>query len=151
MRTNRRGFLGLFGVSVVSAPLAAKVAADEVLAKQSGIQYLAPSGLSGASDGPPSMSAVSNMPYHHRVTKTIDYIKIFGIPDFIKKETRERSKWVGALDPDIACKKSWSMSVKIMTQRQRNYDNILASWEHAHSYTKGRSKLASLLGFEWPF
>lgn len=107
-----------------------------------------PAGIEGA-DG----QAVKGVyvAYEDRVTKTADWIKLFGVPDVIKEEFRQNSKWVEALDPDIAAKRSWSMSVKVQEQRQRNYQRQIESIQMRGWQEKKRGVLKDLLGFQWPF
>ncbi len=91
------------------------------------------------------------MSYERRLIGAAEYIKMFGLPEVIDFELRDRSRCINSLDPDIACKRSWSMSVKIMTQRQRNYDRELLRLEKSGWQHKSRSALSKLIGFEWPW
>lgn len=43
------------------------------------------------------------------------------------------------------------MSVKVLTQRQRNYDRELERVMKAGWQERGRGALRKLLGFEWPW
>ena len=91
------------------------------------------------------------VPYEQRLIRAADYVKAFGVPEALEFEMRDRARQVGALDPDIACKASWSMSVKLMTQRERNYQREVerihrSGWSH-----RKRSALTKLVGFEWPW
>jgi len=157
MKANRRGFLGLLGVGAVSAPLAAKAAADSVIAEQMSMGPYGLIGLGNASlglpgGGPPGQVVDGPyIPYEKRLIGAADYIKIFGLPKHVENEFRDSAKHVYALDPDIACKKSWSMSVKIMTQRQRNYDRAVKKIEVAGWQERGRQTLKKVLGFDWPW
>jgi hypothetical protein len=153
MTPNRRKFLQLLGISTAAAPLAAKAAAEGEIAKQVGLANI--SGmqagtymLNAGAQGAPAQLGSNH--YTKALVGAADYIKVFGLPEIISEELRDRANYIHALDPDIACKKSWSMNVKIMTQRQRNYDRSvqhiqLRSWQH-----KKREALRALLGFEWP-
>lgn len=113
--STRRAFLRILGIAPVSAPLAAKAAADEAVARLAGV-VTAP-GTGGAPgfqvlpDGKPDWKA-----------KIRRYLAEQVVPEWFEEELRERNRHVGYLDPDLACKRSWSMSVKIATQRQRNID-----------------------------
>ena len=152
MKTNRRRFLSLMGVSTAAAPLAAKAALDEGIAKQAGINLFG-SGFGGvpASAPPDGQSVGKFVPWEDRIAKLSSYIKLFGLPEFADQELRQRSQWVGGLDPDIAVKRSWSMAVKIQEQRQRNYERGLHSIHDASLKLKAKGAIQKLLGFEWPF
>lgn len=151
MEPSRRSFFAFMG----TAPIAAKAAADEVIAKSVGT--FAANGLGNASMGLPygglpyGEGVGNSIPYEKRLMGASDYIKMFGIPEVMEYELRDRARTVMALDPDIACKASWSMSVKLMTQRQRNYERELLRIEKSGWQQKGRSALKSLLGFDWPW
>ena len=151
MKASRRSFFAFMG----TAPLAAKAAADEALAKAAGA--FASNGLGNASLGlpyggsPPYAGGGLNVPYEKRLMGAADYIKMFGIPEVMEYEIRDRSRSVNCLDPDIACKASWSMSVKLMTQRQRNYEHEIQRIEKSGWQQRGRSTLKNLLGFDWPW
>lgn len=130
-------------------PIAAKSAVDAELAKQAGLHAANGLGMSG-SYGVPAGVISDNTSYENRVSDAVKYIKAFGVPDFMEREIRSRSRYVSALDPDIACKKSWSMSVKIMTQRQRQYDRDLEATTK-NDWLVGRSAIKKILGFDWPW
>ena len=150
----RRGFLKLFGTSAVAAPLAAKAAADAAMASQMGIANISGLATGGGTFTGPEVGLPPYIPavaYEKQVFGALEYIKLFGIPEVVDAELRDRAQWIGGLDPDIACKKSWSMNVKIMTQRQRNYERQVENlhkrgWQH-----KKREGLKKILGFEWPW
>ena len=158
MKANRRGFLGLLGVGAVSAPLAAKAAADAAMAGQTNLN---PHGLLGF--GNASLGLPGGMPagdsgvigpyvsYEQRLIGAADYIKMFGMPEVMASRMWDEAKTVYCLDPDIACKKSWSLSVKIMTQRQRNYERAVKKIEVAGWQERGRQTLKRFLGFDWPW
>lgn len=157
MRTNRRRFLSLLGVSTAAAPLAAKAALDESIARQTGLDLIGSRvGGMGGMGAPASMSEQAKgyaqyLPYEDRVKKSVAWMKLVGFPDFMERQIRENSKWVQGLDPDIAAKRSWSMSVKIQEQRVRNYDRQRKSYEfHSENLVK-KSFIEKTLGFEWPW
>jgi len=79
------------------------------------------------------------------------YIRMFGVPEFVDEAFRRNSLYVGTLDPDIAAKKSWSMSVKILTQRQRNYERQLEFVQHTARHHKMAAAFKTLTGWDWPF
>ena len=145
MRATRRHFFGLVGAT----PLAAKAAVDAEIGQAIGMLGVAGVGNAsmGLSYGPPGCE---ELPYERRLMGAAQYIRLFGIPEIVDFELRDRAKCVSHLDPDIACKRSWSMSVKIMTQRQRNYDREIARIERSGWRQSGLQKLKGLLGFDWP-
>jgi hypothetical protein len=156
MRPNRRRFLSLLGVGAASAPLAAKAAADAEIAKLAGMsnQALASTGLGMFSGGSPAQGTISGgngLSYQQTMIAASDYIKMFGVPEVVEFELRDQSKWISSLDPDLACKKSWSMSVKLAEQRQRNYERAVERMKKTGWQQKKRSAIKTLLGFEWPF
>lgn len=145
MITNRRSFFALMGAT----PLAAKAAADEAMAKSVGIVG---NGLGGGGFGLPyGAPGADGVPFEKRLIGASDYIKMFGIPEVMEYEIRNSIRCVSCLDPDIACKASWSMSVKIMTQRQRNYAREIERIERSGWQQRGRLGLKKLLGFDWPW
>jgi len=55
------------------------------------------------------------------------------------------------LDPDIACKRSWSLNVKIHEQpARRNYERNMASLSRHQLVTAGRSRPLEDQRFKWP-
>lgn len=154
---NRRRFLSLLGVGAASAPLAAKAVADAEIAKLVGIsgQSIASTGigLSGGVVGLPISQGRQSggLTHQQMLIATADYIKAFGIPEVIEVEIRDQAKWISALDPDIACKRSWSMSVKLLSQRERNYQRIVERMKKTGWQQRKRSAIKAIMGFEWPW
>lgn len=108
--------LQLLGLSPLAAPLAAKAATDKAIGELSGIQPIGyASALPSLSGGEPTASSSDSWK-----KKVLRFIANRALPDWLDEELRERNRVVGYLDPDIACKRSWSMNVKITTQRERN-------------------------------
>lgn len=148
----RRSFLALLG----TGPLAVKATADAELAKVAGAFHSngmggsASLGLSGGVGGPAPLPE-AYVPYEKRIASAANYIKTFGIPEVIEYELRDRARCVDSLDHDIACKASWSMSVKLMTQRQRNYERELTRIEKSGWQHRSRQTLKTFLGVEWPW
>jgi len=146
----RRTVLRMFG----SAPLAAKIAADAEIARLSGarVSGLVDNWAPGAASGGAPIGDFSNeMSYEERVNKARGWIHVTGIPDILLKKIQHDCVRVTALDPDIAAKRSWSMAVKIITQRERNIQHAIASYTEDHDYYGVRRAMKKLLGFEWPF
>lgn len=148
VKATRRKFFGLMG----SAPIAAKAAADQAVAGLSGLSHysgLGDTGIHIPYGGPPN--SLGELPWEQRIIKSVGHIKLFGMPDFVEFRLREQAKNISSLDPDLAIKRSWSMNVKITEQRQRYFNRLVAEIEMAGPAYMARSKLKTLLGFEWPW
>jgi hypothetical protein len=154
LKATRRRFMALVAPVIASTSLAAKAAADEAIGAAAGLA--ATNGLRAA--GPafginaqqePGEAGSAALAWENRVIGTSDYFRVVGVPDFVKEIHRANAKYVHGLDPDIACKKSWSMSVKIMTQRQRNYDQSIAVMFRQDWFVKERAALSRILGFKY--
>ena len=125
--TTRRNALKLFGM----APLGAKKASQAIVEKLAGdatMQQLA--GISAMPSG--AQDTCNPSPVSGRDWK--DKLKAWfrlkqPIPSWHEDEIRRQHQFVVALDVDIAAKKSWSMSVKIITQRERNVQRTLKNLE----------------------
>ncbi len=139
----RRRFFSFMGAS----PLAAHIAAEKGMAEVIGINA---SGL-----GNPNASGAplggGDDSYRDQVITSGRFVQTFGIPEVIDATIREQARWVASLDPDIANKRSWSMAVKVMTQRQRNYDREINRIKRRSSHFGGLAALRKILGFEWPW
>lgn len=152
MKTNRRHFLSLLGVSTAAGPLAVKAAAE---AESSSLMNVVTTGLGGGySIGQPAESASQSggyIAYEDRVIGVADYIKMFGVPKSIEETYRLNAQYVAALDPDIACKRSWSMCVKIQEQRQRNYKRQIENLTQRGIQQRAFKTIKTVLGFDWPW
>lgn len=115
--TNRRALLKMLRFAP-AAPLALKAAADKAIGDLVGISnvgYAGPPPSGGISGGAPV--SISGDDWKKKVLR---FLAKNTLPDWVDEELRLRNRNVGYLDPDIACKRSWSMAVKIATQRERN-------------------------------
>jgi hypothetical protein len=156
--TTRRKVLALIGVGSVSAPLAAKAAADASLGSLTG---MIPGGALGfgnggslslpGGSGAPIASEGPFVPYEKRLIRASDFIRLTGLPEVVENQIRDNSRQVFQLDPDIASKRSWSMNVKIAEQRQRNYTRSVERIHQAAWSQRKLSAIKALLGFEWPW
>lgn len=146
MRTNRRSFLGLLGVGTVSAPLAAKAAAEQEIASLTAL-----AGQCGPALASGSGLSIDSMPANNDgYIKMAEYLRIFGkLPEHIERDVRDRSRYVSVLDPDIACKKSWSLCVKIAAQRERNYANEIERYQKMGWYEQTAQSFTKKMGFRW--
>lgn len=151
----RRSVLALLGIGSVSAPLAAKAAAEAEIAKLAGITTaLTPAGMGG----PPSQASTIGpngglkwLPWEERTRLVAAYAKTFGILSVMEDDFRDRAKSISQLDLDIASKKSWSLAAKIHEQRRRNYDRLIADLETRPAHVMKRQALEKLFGFELPW
>ena len=156
MRLARRNFLSLLGVGAASAPAAAKAAIAEIEAtslSSLGVDYNSPLAGGNGVGGliPPSGSGAQQGGVHPSIRMS-DYIRLIGkLPDHVDRNVREQSKYVAFLDPDIANKRSWSLSVKILTQQQRNYQRSLQNIEHRGIYERAQEAMVKLVGWRWDY
>jgi hypothetical protein len=135
-------------MGTVSAPLAAKEVLDQNILKYTTVDPtdLARGRAMGlAYDGASATGVSSNY-------KAAQYLlQNKALPDYIERELRETSKYVYNLDPDIACKRSFSINAKICFQRQRNYQDALRRIEERSWYDDAKEAFKKKAGFEWPF
>lgn len=140
----RRKFLQLLGLGVASAPTAAKAYGEEL----SSLRHPAP--LSN------SMSLDGGIPACHDDYNPIlsmnNYLNLVGkIPAFQLERLRERAKVVNYLDPDLAVKRSWSLSVKIQEQQERNYKREIERYYKMGKLEKADIMFSKATGFRWPW
>ena len=150
VRSTRRRFFGLMGAT----PLAAKAAADAEIKQLMSMSYYEGLGRAGMSLTYGKDACDIGLEKLSWVDKTIrcaEHIRLFGVPEFVERRFREESKNVHCLDPDIASKRSWSMAVKVMTQRERNYGRKIEQLLAESDAARSRGLLSKLLGFEWPW
>lgn len=159
MNLTRRSFFPAAGVGALSA----KAAVDQKIAELAGISTTG-HGSSGAfinsvmdggyglgSAGAKEVMKGEYLTHAQRLIKASAWLKTFGVPEELEYILREQSKYVSSFDPDIACKRSWSMCVKIAAQRERNYQRALESMMKGGWIEQKRSLLSKLLNFEWPW
>jgi hypothetical protein len=147
MQATRRKFFGLIG----AAPIAAKATSDAALGRAAGVSDISGigNGSLGLSYGAPAGDEA--VPYAQRIIGAADYIKMFGVPDVMEFELRDRSRNVYCLDPDIASKSTWSMAFKITLQRQRNYERAVEQIDRSGWRSRGLGRLKQFLGYDWPW
>jgi len=139
--TNRRRFLALLGVGTASAPLAAKQAIEAEQMKLAGI-------TGRLADSVEMMDAGDDIQTYEAAAR---YVQLLGVPAHVERRAREHAQYVRHLDPDIACKRSWSLNVKIHEQRQRNYERNMASYRDINWYGRAQSAFEKISGFKWPW
>lgn len=145
MQFARRAFLRALPGAVAAAPIVAKAAADELIGKHAGLGTFSAFGnISGGEGGMPNGCAPS--PQDPSLIR--DFFHRFGLPEFERARIWEETA-VGGLDPDIAAKQSWSMSVKILTQRQRNFNRRIDKQYRHWGYEDARAAFQQKHGFWW--
>lgn len=159
MIPNRRGFLRLLGIGAASAPvsaLAAKQALTQNIASLTAVGGRTMSlsaGINRAGEPPTagSSQAVQGLnSWVHPHIRMADYIRVFGrVPEHVDADMRERARNIFFLDPDIANKHSWSLSVKILTQQQRQYERELERYKRQGWHEKAQEQFSKLFGFRW--
>lgn len=121
MTLGRRSFLRILGVGGASAPLAAKAAVEAEIGRLTSlVGHSVPplnSGIALGGAGAPAPNGQQAGGWVNPQIAMSDYLKLFGkLPDHIEYDVRQRNRLVYHLDADIANKRSWSLSVKILTQ-----------------------------------
>lgn len=150
MRVGRRNFLRLLGIGGASAPAIAKATSVEALTTLAG--HCAPPLAVGTSIGTPrpALDIENSEESASSYIRMSDYLKLFGkLPEHIERDVRERSKYVGHLDPDIAALHSFSLNAKIAWQRERNYEREVERFRHMGWYESAQSAFSRLTGFRW--
>lgn len=156
----RRGFLKL----LPAAPLAAKVAADEATQKLMGgqangfgatvpytlgsrsVPSLTESGGLGELTGPNRLYVPGS-----DAIKASKYISAFGVPEWLEDELRSSLNHVYVFDVDIASKRSWSLAVKVATQRERNYQKAVRQMQSIGWKQQKLNALSKILGITFPW
>ncbi len=144
---SRRSVLQLLGLAPVAGPLAAKAATDAAIAEAVGISKIAsgsgPEFLTGAGsiNAAPLQSNEANWQ-----SKVFAFLRQGAIPHWAEEKIRAECRYVPCLDPDIANKRSWSMAVKIQTQRERNVARAMADIRERPRREMLRNKFAKKWG-----
>lgn len=120
----RRKVFALFG----AAPLAAKAAADQELARLSNISF-------SGNTCPAVQQSLGDDP-----SKAMQWAwKIPAMRSELESLFYEGARRVSVIDPDIAVHRSFSMAAKVAYQRQRNVANQV-EWEVTHTSSWARLK-----------
>ena len=150
MKLARRGFLRIMG----AAPLAARAAVEQETLHLAGVGRIGSDGaapMAGPAIAGDTPGLNQFVPYEQRATRAVEYVRMFGLPQWLEDDIRDRARYVPCLDYDIAVQRSWSTSYKFVVQRQRNYERERQRIENSGMRQKARNTLTKLLGFEWPF
>jgi len=137
----RRGFLRVLGL----APIAGKAVADKAIADATGFNALGSVGLQryGNPDAPSPLNVADAA---KRRSSLLNFFSRFRLPQWEIDQIR-RDTAVYALDPDIAALRSFSMSVKICMQRERNVARRIEQLERQPAYEELRLKFQERHGF----
>jgi len=140
----RRKFFGL----LASTPLAAKGMLDQATADGAGVVTNGLGGFSASisspSDGYEEEAKVASK-------KASWFLRSFGVPEHHRRRLWEETRYPYRLDSDIACKRSWSMCVKIATQRQRDYERRLHEAQFRLDFDQLNEEFSNKWGFRWWF
>lgn len=145
---SRRKVLALLGAAP-AVPLAAKAALDQEMARLSGISI--DKGISEI--GAPSQSPMGSydVPGQSAEELASEFFNLFGIPEHIRDNYERASRRIDCFDPDIAAKRSWSHSVRVITQRQRNLSRMMENTKHGIAQSRKSKAFREVAGFNWPF
>lgn len=151
-KLSRRKALAIFGATPVSTAFAAKQALDAAIGQAAGLGgIVAPGGFGVSGQHGGSLPGAADDGWRKPYLAAAEYARTFGLPPFVEESYRRDAQYVQALDPDIACKRSWSMSVKIATQRQRNYERRVATVQQTAAHHKAAMLLKTFTKWEWPW
>lgn len=151
---NRRSVLK-YMMAAPAAPAMAKIAESltitQAVSPQVGaLKFNPPSGTQGAQASvlPPSYT-----PWEEQRRRAYNWFIANGkkLPDHVERTIRRDTQHVSMLDPDIASKRSWSLNVKVATQRQRNYEKAVEQHFADIQQWDGKATLQKLLGWDWPW
>jgi len=134
----RRGFLRVLGL----APIAGKAAADKLIAEHAGLAHGALDGLGGQNNGissacveaPSGAYPYAQLTAGEKAKRLFGLLKKAGLPSWEHEKIIRENRNVYTLDPDLAALRSFSMNVKIVTQRQRNIEREIARLRFQSTY-----------------
>lgn len=141
----RRGFLR----TMLAAPAAAKAVSDRAIAEAVGLN---PIGLGGYGPSPPGGAPLAAnagaLSTSGRVSRLFKFLKKSGgLPRFELEKIRRECRYVHTLDPDLAALRSFSMSVKIQMQRERNIERTIEQTLAYQTYAAAMESFRERHGF----
>lgn len=142
----RRGVLALLGAAP-AAPLMAKAVIEKEMAALSGVNLGAAYGI-GLPNGPPCVEASSEP---DSLSLAGEYLDLFGLPSHIEDQFFRQSRNISSIDPDLLAKRTWSWSVKVLTQRERNLQNMRRQVKDGIARNRTEKAFRKIAGFNWPF
>lgn len=149
----RRAFLQVLG----GVGLGARSAAETALASMTGVNKLPGFGMPMRGDsygdipGAPAETGTGLTGYQNALVACSKYVKTVGMPAFYDQHLRDKARAVYRMDEDIACKRSWSYSVKMQEQRARNYKRLVAEIHDLSDRTVARTLFQKMTGWAWPW
>lgn len=132
---NRRSILQLFAAAPVGAPLAAKAAVESAAAELSKINAVGV-GEAGPTNPSPGMSLADPTREQTHFALRVPETRAAIVSELYEQERR-----IWSIEPDLAVKRSFSLSAKIAFQRQRNVERRLAEMEAGLPLWQRLSKL----------
>lgn len=109
---NRRKFLKFLGMGAAAGPSAARQTLADLVNPT-----LAPLvGGSGIAPAPPPVA--DDVASGGALTRSA--LRVLGVPDWLRQEWRDSAKYIAQLDPDLVACRSYSLSAKLLMQRERN-------------------------------
>lgn len=131
MNLSRRKAMGLLGaIPVVGPAMAAKLQNE---AKASSLIGMMADGR--VFEPPPLTEEATDIPAIQRNLM----LQIPWVKEQLEEVIRERTRYIGSIDPDLAVLKSISLSAKIYYQRQRTAKRLYDDFGKAPSYYKNQN------------
>jgi hypothetical protein len=153
MMIGRRNFLQRVLGAIISAPSAVDVA------KKHGFHVLgssAPWVGAGETAGPPvervgPQTTRSEDEEISLIKNALNFLDTQGIPEHKLTEMRQGNLWVSTLDPDLAINRSFSLPIKVMIQRERNFNRCVEQYRGYLRNSLNRTKFRKLFPefFRW--
>lgn len=139
---HRRALLQLFGsLPVVGPSFAAKIQTEVASAD---LMKLSATGLQHNNSDPPSSD--DPLSQEQRLAFKLPWVR-----EELRALMLEKNRKVYQLDPDLACKRSFSLNAKICFQRQRNVERDLQAYSNPpywHRVNVLMERVRSLLGLK---
>lgn len=76
------------------------------------------------------------------------YLALNPVPDFVIDRMRHEMRGIYRLDPDLAVNRSFSMSTKVMIQREREIDRAIEQTKRINSRNLAKKAFSKLHGFD---
>lgn len=145
MKATRRKFMAMLGLGAAGSPVAASAAIQKEMFALTNVAV----GSAGSSiSGGVPMDVNS---YDKAIISASDYVRIFGIPEHVAANMWASANWIERIDPDIASKRSWSLSFKFLEQKRRNFERSVERMKISGPYVRGRAAFKATTGWDWPW
>jgi hypothetical protein len=148
----RRGFLKALGLAPAVGASAAQrlVGVGEGLSAVFGGQALS-AGVSEYTGFPSSLKATGDNSGGAYIDPDLiakAYLAVNPVPDFVVERMRQEMRGIYRLDPDLAVNRSFSMSAKVMIQREREIDRAIENTKRINSRNLAKKAFTKLHGFD---